>query len=158
MEIAIIIFGLIMLIAGLVGCVIPGIPGPPLAYISMLLLQLKEDPPFNLKFMLIWAGITAVVTVLDYVVPAAGAKHFGSSRQGIWGAVLGVIVGVFFFPPVGIIIGPIVGALLGELMAGKNTAEAMRSAFGTILGFLTGVLLKLVAVGFMAWYFFSNLG
>jgi uncharacterized protein YqgC (DUF456 family) len=158
MDVAIVIFGVLLLIAGVAGCIIPGIPGPPLAYLSLLLQQLKEEPPFTLQFMLIWAGITAVVTVLDYIVPAAGAKRFGSSKQGIWGAVLGLIAGIFFFPPVGIIIGPVVGALVGEFIAGKKSNEALRSAFGTIVGFITGIVLKLIAVGVMGWYFFSNLG
>ncbi len=158
MEVAIIVFGVALLIAGLAGCIIPGIPGPPLAYISLLLLQLKEPPPFTWQTMLIWLGITIVVSVLDYVVPVAGAKRFGSSKHGMWGAVIGVVAGVFLFPPLGIVIGPIIGALAGEFIAGKKSNEAMRSAFGTLVGLLMGSVLKLIVVFWMGWYFFSNLG
>lgn len=157
METVWIIIGVILIVIGLLGCFIPGIPGPPLGFGALLLLQLKQEPPFTAKFLIIWGVVALVVTLLDYIVPALGAKKFGGSRQGVWGAVLGAILGVIFFPPFGIIIGPLVGALLGELMAGKKSDDAMKSAFGTFMGFVTGVVLKLIVTVMMAWYFFANM-
>lgn len=141
------------MVVGLIGCLLPVLPGPPLSYIGLLFLQLLEVPPFSLKFMLIWLAITVVVVVLDYAVPAYGTKRYGGSKWGVWGSILGLIVGIFVFPPVGIIVGPIVGALAGEFYSGKNSKQAMRAAFGSFVGFLLGTFLKLVASSFMTYYF-----
>jgi len=157
MDILWIVLGIILILVGLVGCIVPGIPGPPLGYLSLLLLQLKEESPFSVKFLIVWAIIALMVTALDYIVPALGTKRFGGSRQGVWGAVIGIVVGIFVFPPFGIIIGPLIGALLGEYLAGKNSEAAMRSAFGTFIGFMSGVVLKLIVTAVMAWYFFANI-
>ncbi len=151
-----IIFGVLLTVFGLLGCFLPIIPGPPLSFAGLLLLQLKAEPPFATNYMLIWAGITIAVTVLDYVIPVIGAKKFGASKAGIWGSVLGLVVGVFF-GPLGIIIGPFVGALIGELIVGKKSGKAFKAAFGTFLGFVFGTLIKLIASGYMAYEFFTHL-
>ena len=145
------------MLAGFVGCILPIVPGPPLSYIGLLVLQLKEDPPFGILFMVIWAAVTIAVAVLDYFVPIYGTKKLGGSKKGIIGSALGLLVGLFFFPPFGIIIGPLLGALLGEMVEGKKHRDAMRSALGSFLGFLAGTVIKLIASGMMAYYFISSL-
>ena len=152
-----IIVGAIFIFVGLIGCFVPIIPGPPLGYVGLLMLQLLEEPAFTTRFLLIWAAITAIVTFLDYVIPVYGTKKFGGSKRGVWGSVIGLIIGIFFFPPFGIIIGPLLGALVGELSAGKASAAAIKSAFGSFVGFLAGTLIKLIATGFMAYYFVERL-
>lgn len=153
MELVWIIIGSILMLVGLIGCLLPILPGPPLSYLGLLCLQLIDPTPFSLRFMLIWLVITIVVTVLDYIVPAYGTKRYGGSKYGVWGTIIGLIAGIFFFPPFGIIIGPIVGALLGEYLAGKKSDQAMRAAFGSFIGFLLGTFIKLVASSFMTFYF-----
>lgn len=152
-----IIIGAIFIFIGIIGCFIPVLPGPPLGYVGLLMLQLMDDPPFTTRFLLIWAAITAIVTFLDYVIPVYGTKKFGGSKRGVWGSVIGLVVGIFFFPPFGIIIGPLLGALVGELSAGKESSVAIRSAFGSFVGFLAGTMIKLIATGFMAYYFIESL-
>lgn len=149
--------GIILVVLGILGCFLPIIPGPPLSFGALLLLQLKHEPPFDLKFLLIMAGVTILVTVLDYVVPVVGAKKYGASKAGVWGSTIGLILGLFIFPPIGIIIMPFLGALIGEFIIGKESKVAFKAAWGTFLGFLTGVLLKLIAAGVMAYYFFINM-
>ena len=143
----------VLLLAGLIGCFLPILPGPPLSYAGLLVLQLKETPPFNTKFLIIWAVITIVVTALDYFIPAFGTKKFGGSKKGVWGSLIGLVLGVFFFPPFGIIIGPILGAIVGELIDGKEMAGAIRSGMGSFLGFLAGTLIKLIASVLMIYHF-----
>lgn len=152
-----IIIGAIFIFIGVIGCFVPVLPGPPLAYIGLLMLQLLNEPAFTTRFLLIWAAITAFVTFLDYVIPVYGTKKFGGSKRGVWGSVIGLIIGIFFFPPFGIIIGPLLGALAGELSAGKASSVAIRSAIGSFVGFLAGTLIKLIATGFMAYYFVERL-
>ena len=157
MDYVLIGLGIILLITGILGCVLPVIPGPPLNYLGLLLLHLTERYQFSTKFMVTWAIITGVVYALDYVIPVWGTKKFGGSKRGVWGSVIGLVVGLFFFPPFGIIIGPFAGAVIGELSVGKDSGAALKSGFGSFIGFLLGTLLKLIASGMMTWYFFREL-
>lgn len=157
MEVFLVIIGIVILIIGFVGCFVPVLPGPPLAYISLLLLQIGPVVPFSLKFMIIMALVVAGVTFIDYLIPAVGAKRWGGSRYGIVGALIGVVVGLFVFPPFGFIIFPLLGALVGEILNGANTNKAFKAAFGTFVGLLFGMVLKLSTTVVIAYYFFSNL-
>jgi hypothetical protein len=147
----IIIAGLFM-VAGIAGCLIPLLPGPPISFIGLLILQLMEKPPFTNKFLAIWAIIVILITVLDYVVPIYGTKRFGGTRYGQWGCAIGLIAG-FWFGPAGIIAGPFIGALLGELLTNKNTDHALKAAFGSFIGFLMGTVIKLIASMGMLYYY-----
>ncbi|MTI21661.1 DUF456 domain-containing protein [Fulvivirga sp. RKSG066] len=153
MDVVWIILGSILMIVGLIGCLLPVLPGPPLNYIGLLLLQLTADSPFSTNFMLLWLAITIGVVALDYVIPVYGTKRFGGSKWGIWGTVIGLILGIFIFPPFGIIIGPIAGALIGELLSGKNSKQAGKAAIGSFIGFLFGTFIKLTASCVMIFYF-----
>ena len=157
MDYLLIGLGIIFIISGILGCVLPVIPGPPLSYVGLLLLPFTERYQFSTKFLIIWAIITVLVYALDYVIPAWGTKKFGGSKRGVWGSIIGLIVGLFFFPPLGIIIGPFAGAVIGELSLGKDSGAALKSGFGSFLGFLTGTLLKLITSGMMTWYFGKEL-
>jgi uncharacterized protein YqgC (DUF456 family) len=146
------VLGGILMVVGLVGCFLPIIPGPPLSYIGLIVLQLKEQSPFSTKFLIIWAVVVVAVTALDYVVPAYGTKKFGGTKYGIWGCTIGLIVGLWM-GPIGIILGPFLGALIGELIGGKSSDVAFKAALGSFVGFLVGTLLKLIVCGVMGWYF-----
>lgn len=157
MDYILIALGVIFIISGILGCVLPVIPGPPLSYIGLLFLHFTERYQFSSKFLIIWAVITVVVYALDYIIPAWGTKKFGGSKRGVWGSIIGLVIGMFFFPPFGIIVGPFVGAVVGELSSGKDSGLALKSGFGSFLGFLVGTLLKLITSGMMTWYFFKEL-
>lgn len=150
--------GFILIVIGFIGCFLPIIPGPPLSFLGLLFLDFTEKSPFSSDTLWMWAGITLVVTALDYIVPVAGTKRYGGSKRGVWGSTIGLVIGLFFFPPFGIIVGPFVGAFLGEMSTGKTTNKrAFRAAIGSFMGFLVGTILKLIASGWMAWLFFTNL-
>jgi len=149
-------FGGVLMIIGIIGSIVPVLPGPPLSFIGLFMLQFKTEPAFTWKFIIIWGIITLIVTLLDYLFPSIGTKKYGGSRWGIIGCFVGFIVGLFFGIP-GIILGPFVGALLGEVLGGKDIQQALRPALGSFLGFLVGTVLKLVASLIMAFYFFGNM-
>ncbi|WP_319502781.1 DUF456 domain-containing protein [uncultured Draconibacterium sp.] len=157
MDILLIVLGALFIISGVLGCVLPIIPGPPLSYIGLLLLHFTGRYQFSSKFLIIWAIITVVVYALDYLIPAWGTKKFGGSKRGVWGSIIGLVIGMFFFPPFGIIIGPFIGAVVGELTVGKDSGAALKSGFGSFMGFLAGTLLKLIASGMMTWYFVKEI-
>jgi uncharacterized protein YqgC (DUF456 family) len=146
------VLGGILMVVGLVGCFLPIIPGPPLSYFGLIVLQFKEQSPFSTKFLIIWAVVVIAVTALDYVVPAYGTKKFGGTKYGIWGCTIGLIVGLWM-GPLGIILGPFLGALIGELIGGKSSDVAFKAALGSFVGFLFGTLIKLITCGVMFWYF-----
>jgi len=157
MDYFLIITGIIFMLTGIAGCALPVLPGPPISFAGLLLLHFTGKYEFTGKFLIIWAVITVVVTLIDYWIPAWGAKKFGASRAGVWGSIIGLLAGLVFFPPFGIIIGPFAGAVIGELMAGKHSGAALKAGFGSFAGFISGVLLKLMASGMMTWYFFKTL-
>lgn len=152
MDILLIILGVILMVAGLAGCILPFLPGPPLCYVALLLQQLKDEAPFTSEFLWIWAGIMIFVTLLEYVIPIYGTKRYGGTKYGVWGCTIGLIFG-FWMGPLGIIIGPFLGAFIGELIANNNSERAMRAALGAFAGFLAGTLLKLIACFIMIYYF-----
>ncbi|QOI98771.1 MAG: DUF456 domain-containing protein [Flammeovirgaceae bacterium] len=140
-----------LMLAGLVGSVLPLLPGPPLSYAGMLVLQLREEPAFTLRFLIIWLVVVGIVQVLDYIVPLYGTKKFGGTKYGVWGCAIGLIAGLWF-GPVGIIAGPFVGAFVGELLASNQSEQALRAAVGSFIGFVFSTLLKLVTCAVMGWY------
>ncbi len=143
MDILLIILGIIALLVGLAGCILPMLPGPPVSYVGLLLLHLTSNVDFTWTELIVWLVIVIVVQLLDYVVPMLGTKKLGGSKWGNIGCGIGTIVGLFFLPW-GIIVGPFVGAVLGELLGGCNKAQALKSGLGSLLGFLFGTVIKMV--------------
>lgn len=153
MDTFLIILGFILILGGLAGCFVPVLPGPPLSFIALILLQITDKKPFTTDLLVVLGVITFVVTLLDYLIPIWGTKKFGGSKQGVWGSTIGLIVGIFLFPPLGIIIGPFLGAFIGELLVGKKSDLALKSALGSFVGFLFGTLIKFITSGILTWYF-----
>ncbi len=148
MEVVLLILAFICLVVGIIGCIVPGLPGTPIAYAGLWIAQATERVDFSWQMLLVWGIVTVVVSVLDYVVPAWGTKQFGGTRYGVWGSTIGVFVGLFA-GPWGVILGPLVGAVIGELLGGKAAAEAIRAGWGSFIGLLFGTILKLVCCGLM---------
>ena len=143
--------GGICLFIGFVGCVVPVLPGVACAYAA--LWTLYPTPYAVTGERLLVGGIVAgVAIVLDSVVPALGAKKFDCSRWGVFGCMVGTLIGIFF-APLGIVLGPFLGAVGGELIAGKAISSALRGGIGALLGFLAGVVLKFAACALFAWWF-----
>jgi uncharacterized protein YqgC (DUF456 family) len=152
---ALIVLGFIILAAGIVGCVLPIIPGPPLAYAALILLSIARKWEAVSPTVLIVLGVAAAaVTVMDYLMPLITSKWNGASKAGIWGSVAGMIVGMVFFPPFGVIIGTFVGTVLGELLFSNRPEGALKAGWGVFLGTMLGIALKLAISGVIAVYFF----
>lgn len=158
MDVFLLILAIIFLLVGLIGSLLPVLPGPPIAYIGFFLVELTNFADFSNSFLLIWAAWVIVLAILDYFIPIWGTKKFGGTKAGQKGAFMGTILGIFIPPqPLGLIIGPFIGAFLGELMVdAKNNDKAFRSAIGSFVGFLTGTLLKFVSVAVMIYYFIAE--
>lgn len=151
METLLIILAFTCIIIGIIGSVLPVLPGVPLSYGGILILHFTDKVQFTTEFLIFWAVIVIVVQLLDYYVPIWGTKKFGGSKRGIWGCAIGMVVGLFF-GPWGIVLGPFVGAIAGELSGGKQTQEAIKAGFGSFMGFFLGIVSKLIVGGFLLYY------
>lgn len=152
MELLITLIGVLLLFAGIVGCIVPFIPGPPLCLAALLIQQFHNHPPFSTTFLVMWAVIVAVVTLLDYLIPLFGTGYFGGTKYGVWGSALGLVVGLWF-GPLGVIVGLLLGAFAGEVLAHRDTELAVRAALGSFIGFVLGSGIKLLASFVMTYYF-----
>lgn len=140
---------------GTIGCFLPVLPGPPIAYAALFLALARGDHSSPGVATLVVAGVvTVAVLVLDWIVPALGAKKFNCSRVGMFGCFVGTVVGLFFLP-VGVVAGPFLGALAGELLSGKPFGRSLKGAFGALLGYACGVALKVACCGFVACRFWA---
>ena len=148
MEITLLILAGICMVVGIIGCIVPGLPGTPIAYAGLWVAQATDRVDLSWQMLLIWGVVTIVVTVLDYVVPAWGTKRYGGTRWGVWGSTIGVFAGLFF-GPTGVIVCPLLGAILGELLGGKEMQQALKAGWGSFIGLMCGTLLKLICCGLM---------
>ena len=152
LDIILITLGFLLILIGIIGAFVPILPGPPLSYAGMIVIHLSEKASFSPK-TLIYVGIIAlIITVVDYILPILGTKTTGGTKHGIIGASLGLIVGILFFPPFGIIIGPLIGAFIAELLNKQTSNVAFRSAIGSFFGLMFGVVLKLIISTIIAWF------
>ena len=156
MDYILLTFGIVLVLIGIIGCFLPVLPGPPISFVALLMLQFTRWGNFSTTFLVVMAALAAAVTVLDYVVPAWGTKKFGGTKRGVWGATIGVVVGMFF-GPVCIILFPLIGAFIGEYTGNQPTDKALYAALGSFIGILTGVVVKLMVSGLMSYYFVIEL-
>ena len=143
-EVAVFIIGLLLNGLGILGCIIPALPGPFISWLSLFLFFLLPEHELGTTILVVTGVFMALVTALDYIVPVLGAKKFGSSREGVIGGMIGIVVGLFVFPPFGIILGPLVGTVIGDIIAGGTFTKALNSGVGSLLGFIVGTSIKLI--------------
>jgi uncharacterized protein YqgC (DUF456 family) len=148
------LIAIVLMAVGLIGTLLPVVPGAIVILAAAVLHQIMLGSEKSLGW---WnVGALVLLTLLSYALEFAagyvGAKRFGATKWGAFGAIIGALVGLFFpFP--GLIIGPIVGAFAGELVAGKRLVNAGRAGWGTLLGNLAGMLGKLtIALVMIGWF------
>ncbi|GET21782.1 DUF456 domain-containing protein [Prolixibacter denitrificans] len=156
MDYVLITISAILMLVGLIGCILPALPGPTLSYLGLVVLSFSDRVTFSTRFFIIWGIVALVVTILDYVIPIWGTKRFGGSKYGVWGSIIGLLGGLFF-PPIGFILGPFAGAIVGEMYAGKRSKEMFRAGFGSFIGFLVATFIKILISGTMFFLFFKGL-
>ncbi len=167
LDIILIVLGVALLITGIIGCIFPVIPGPPLSFAGLLLLHFTSAADITTFTLILTAVLATVATILDYIVPSWGTKKAGGSKWGVRGSGLGLIVGLFF-SPIGIFVGPFIGALLAELIyhytkkdsedeSKTKITKSLKAALGSFLGLMFGVVLKLIVSCFIAFLFVKEL-
>ena len=141
MEYLLVTLAFLCALTGLVGSVLPALPGPPISFVGLLLLLPCDGIDTTTTII---AGIAmAVITIFDYIAPIWITKKRGGSKHGTWGAGIGMFVGLFF-GIVGMIVGPFIGAFIGELLAKKTTSKALETAFFSFVAFMLTTGIKLI--------------
>ena len=152
MEVFLAIMAVVLAVVGAAGCIVPVLPGVVLSYAGMLCAFFREGSTLSTSLLWIWAVVVAVVSVIDYFLPAYMTKIFGGSRPATIGATIGA-VGGFFFGPLGIIVGPFIGAMAGELLNNRNDMNrAIKVGLGSFLSFIVGTGIKLMAASGILFY------
>lgn len=145
MDILLLILGFICVLVGILGSFLPILPGPSISWIGLVLLYFTNAVPANYWVLGISLLLTIIISILDYVIPAKGTKHFGGSSYGVWGTNIGLLVGILAPIPFGFIIGPFIGAFVGELIYNsKDHNRALKAATGSFIGFLASSFMKFV--------------
>lgn len=156
MEIVILLAAGILMILGLVGSIIPVLPGVPLSWFGLLALHFIPGVPMNYWFL----GITLIVALLIYLlnlfIPAMGTKKYGGSKSGMIGATIGLIAGIIAPIPFGMIIGTFVGAFVGEIVNKSDSKSAIKAAYGSFLGLLASSFMEfMVAFAFLILFIYK---
>lgn len=157
MDITISIIAIMAGIIGIAGSILPGLPGPPVSWVGLLILYIWGNgvngagEPLSLAALIVWGVVVVAVTVIDYIVPPLLTKKMGGSRYAEKGSLYGMIFGIIF-TPVGMILGSFLGALIAELaIAKKNLDEALNAAVGSFLGFILGTGIKTICAVLILW-------
>ena len=137
MDLLLLLLGVFFIILGIIGSFIPVLPGPITSWVGLLLIHLTNAVPYNWTFILTTLAVALLVYILDYIIPALGTKRFGGSKYGIIGTTVGLVVGLIFLGPFGIIIGPFtLGHLLeSSSMIMKTLTEHLKQPLALLLVF-----------------------
>ena len=151
MDILLLTLGFCCLIIGILGSLLPALPGPPISYLGLLMLYWTDAVPANYWVLGVTGVLMLIVAILDYTIPARGTKRYGGSKYGIWGTNIGLVIGLFTPIPFGFVVGPFVGALVGELIYNSTDHKrAVKAATGSFIGFLASTFMKfVVSVAFL---------
>lgn len=144
MGILLIVSAFLILLLGIIGSIVPAVPGLVFAYLSLWMAKWSGFAEFSSNFMWIMLIIGMVIFVLDYFLPPLIVKKAGGSKYATWGSVIGMLIGIVF-TSIGMIAGMFLGAFIGELIYTEKSAEAsLKAALGAFVGFLLGTGMKLL--------------
>lgn len=144
-EILLFIASLLVMLIGMVGVILPIIPGTPLIFVTALIYALITDfARIDNQTLIIFAVLTVASYLLDWLATSYGVKRMGGSYFGMLGAFVGMVAGLFIGGLAGLVIGAFVGAVVFEILIGKKHETALRAGMGSFLGFLAGGLIKFI--------------
>lgn len=166
MDLFLLIISGVFILLGIIGCIVPALPGPPLSWIGILLLHFTSYVDFSSVFLVSSLIATVVITILDYVIPIYSTKLTGGTKWGMRGCAIGLLVGLFY-GIVGVFVCPFIGALVGELLyqfikvkdnsKPKQIGKSILAALGSFVGLLFGIVAKLVISCFFAFIFIKEI-
>lgn len=156
MDVLLFIVSALLMLVGIIGSVVPALPGPPLSYVGLLLLQFTDEVQFTTSFLVVWGIVVLAVVVLDYYLPIWTTKRIGGSKAGINGSIIGMVVGIVF-TPIGMILGTLLGAIIGEIIGGASGDKALKSGLATFVGTMLSIGIKLIVCVSLLMYYIIEL-
>ena len=153
-DILVIVVGALLVLAGLIGSLIPVIPGPLLAYLG--LLALHSTQAVEVDGLVLFAVLTLIVAGVEYFLPLYVGRKLGATRAGIYGGILGTLIGLLFMP-FGLIVGPMIGALAFESMTRRSVGDSLKASIGVFLGTIINFALRFALCVWMAYVFVVQL-
>ncbi len=146
MEILFLVLGFILILVGIIGSFLPILPGVPISWLGLVALYLTPSIEFDWTFIIITGIVAVMLYILDYIIPAMGTKKYGGSKAGVYGTMIGLVVGIIAPLPFGILWGPFLGAFIGEIAFNNTSSDiALKAAFGSFIGFLASTFVKFIA-------------
>ena len=149
--IILILFAIVLALTGIVGAIVPALPGPPLTFASLVTVYFSCPGKISVELLIVMLALTVLVSVLDYVAPIWLTKVGGGSKSAIWGSTIGLFAGLFFMP-IGLIFGPLIGAFIGEISNNSSLGKASKVALMSFVSFLLTTGAKLVLSAVMTYY------
>ena len=143
MDILLVAIAVICVVVGVVGALVPALPGPPISFVGYLLLFFCSDSDITLSSLLIAGAVAAVITVVDFIAPVWLTKKKGGSKAATWGATIGLLLALFT-GIWGVLIMPFVGAYLGEKFVGTPSDKAFKVASYSFVAFILTTGLKMI--------------
>ena len=160
MDIFLFILSITFMIVGIIGSIVPVLPGPLSSWLGLFIFSNIDGVEVNNSIIVLTLIIAITIFILDYLIPLYTSKKFGASKFGIIGASIGIIIGLFL-PPLGIIFGAIIGAISGELFLNKDFERSIKAAAGVVIGLaISGFTKAVISVVFFVIYiylFINNL-
>ncbi|WP_029036732.1 DUF456 domain-containing protein [Salinimicrobium xinjiangense] len=144
MDLFLVVLAGILMLVGILGSFLPMLPGIPVSWGGLLLLHLTSVIPINYTYLGITLLITVIIFALQYAIPAIGTKYLGGSKQGMFGATIGLFAGIFIPIPFAILIAPFIGAYIGEIMNKADSRTALKAASGSFIGLLASTFMEFV--------------
>jgi uncharacterized protein len=138
-------FAIALFAVGLIGTIVPVLPGTTIILAAAVIhrLMLGVDKSIGWKTIVVLVLLTVISYVFDFLGSYFGAKYFGATKWGAFGAIIGALIGLFF-GIIGLFAGPVIGAVAGEFIAGKRMIDAGRAGWGSLLGNIGAMLAKLI--------------
>jgi uncharacterized protein YqgC (DUF456 family) len=148
---------IVLFAIGVIGAIVPVLPGTTIVLAAAILhrMMLGADKSVGWYTIIVLAVLTLATYVIDVLAGYFGAKYFGATKWGTFGAILGALVGLFF-GLIGLFVGPVIGAIIGEVIAGKRMIDAGRAGWGSLLGNVGAMLAKLIIALTMISIFLIN--
>jgi len=142
MEVLLWVLAVLLIMAGILGLLLPALPGPPILFAGLLVGAWIDDFAYaGWATLMLLAGMAVLTYLVDFAASALGASRFGASPRAAWGALIGALGGIAF-GPAGILLGPFIGAVVGELSARRSLGDAGRAGIGATVGLIVGAAVK----------------
>lgn len=154
MIIIITIISILLIITGLIGIVIPILPGSFFVYLGLFLYGLYTNA-ISPAVLTILAALIIVTMTLNYFIGLWGIKKMGATKYGTWGGIIGIIIGLIFSPfgLVSIFLCPILGTIIGEIIGGKKLLASAKISLGHLMGYFIALILEFTLASYMIYIF-----